>query len=261
MILHLPDHAARHPPATHHDHPKGLATPCIHPWMQALSTRQSVPVLGFTKGGRTAKLADKAFDVLQLGRGSPGPAYDITTGLGKRQVGYFQESKATPCCLCYCRQHRAQLAATLCRMAICVPAVVSHKLFETCRLYVNSSTPQACHLRLVLCPQVDNPPTSWSVLATAAIIHPSALHTGAVSLLDSTRLHHQPEGGSLQAGSQGGSATGAWGIQHRLPNHWAPGMCAHVLVTVLAHCSPAAPWFTGWELFACICGCRPEDTM
>jgi hypothetical protein len=51
---------------------------------QALSTRATRPEPGFTRGGRTQRLA--GFEALQRGAASPGPAYDAPAGVGERQV-------------------------------------------------------------------------------------------------------------------------------------------------------------------------------
>lgn len=56
---------------------------------QALSTRATSPTPAFTRGGRTRALGGEAFEALQLGAASPGPAYNTAAaaGLGQRQVG------------------------------------------------------------------------------------------------------------------------------------------------------------------------------
>jgi hypothetical protein len=52
----------------------------------------------FPKGGRTHKLGDKPFESLQLGRASPGPAYDTWLGLGAGQRQGLARHQTAPAC-------------------------------------------------------------------------------------------------------------------------------------------------------------------
>ncbi|GBF97995.1 hypothetical protein Rsub_10669 [Raphidocelis subcapitata] len=76
---------------------------------QPLSTRATLPAPAFPRAGRTRALYEPAFEPLQLGAASPGPAYDTRLAPGQRQP--LSRCATAPACTISRRRDGAREAA------------------------------------------------------------------------------------------------------------------------------------------------------